>query len=213
MKPDASHQDVKQAYRKMVLESHPDKNSSEQDGKKFKLITEAYHILKNNKKANAAAAHKKYTDSETKQKKTVHSTNWDAQTSDKTPEEDWTRYTKQTEEADPGFWQKYADEFWKNYETSRSSKTKNPYDFEIIQEKTPNLFSSVDHSKCIACCSCETIAPEVFHIDKKSKMNPKSNVIKQNGASEEKIMDAAQTCPTKAIRVEEQGTGKRLYPY
>jgi ferredoxin len=44
-------------------------------------------------------------------------------------------------------------------------------------------------------------------------MNPKSNVINQSGASAEKIMDAAQTCPTKAIRVEERDTGKKLYPY
>ena len=44
-------------------------------------------------------------------------------------------------------------------------------------------------------------------------MNPKSNVVNQNGASMEKIIDAAQTCPTKAIKVEERESGKRLFPY
>jgi len=44
-------------------------------------------------------------------------------------------------------------------------------------------------------------------------MNPKSNVIKQNAASKEKIMNAAQTCPTKAIRVEDKETNSRLYPH
>jgi ferredoxin len=44
-------------------------------------------------------------------------------------------------------------------------------------------------------------------------MNPKSNVINRKGAKMDKIMDAAQTCPTKAINVEEKETGRRLYPY
>jgi DnaJ-class molecular chaperone len=206
LKPSATHNEVKMAYRQLVLESHPDRNNSEQDGKRFKLITEAYHVLKNSKPHDTN--HKKHTESR-KQK----SAKWGARHSDKTPEEDWSRYTKQTEQSDPHFWQEYVSEFWKSYESAKSNQTKNQYDFEITQEKKPNLFSSVEHSLCIGCCSCETIAPQVFHVDKTSKMNPKSNVINQTGTNVEKIMDAAQTCPTKAIRVEEQTTGKRLYPY
>jgi DnaJ-class molecular chaperone len=209
LKPSATHIEVKTAYRRLVLESHPDKNDSEQEGKKFKIITEAYHVLKNNKNHNNTGQ-KKHTDLKKQQEPT---SKWNTQHSDKTPEEDWGRYTKQTEQSDPHFWQEYASEFWKSYETAKSNRTKNQYDFEITQEKEPNLFSSVEHSLCIGCCSCETIAPKVFHVNKSSKMNPKSNVIDQTGASAEKIMDAAQTCPTKAIRVEEKDTGKRLYPY
>jgi len=208
LKPTATHNEVKQAYRKLVLESHPDRNNSEQDGKKFKLITEAYHVLKNNNKAN-----NKTHQNSSGAKKQEKTSRWSAKHSDKTPEEDWSKYTKQTEQSDPHFWQEYVSEFWKNYESAKSAQTKNPYDFEITQEKAPNLFSRVDHSLCIGCCSCEIIAPQVFHVDKISKMNPKSNVMNQKGASTEKIMDAAQTCPTKAIKVEEQETGKRLYPY
>lgn len=207
LKPDATHSEVKKAYRKLVLESHPDRNDSEQDGKRFKSITEAYHLLKNNKSHNNTSQ-KKHTDSRKKP-----ASKWSAQQTNKTPEEDWGRYTRQTEQSDPHFWQEYVSEFWKSYESAKSNQAKNQHDFEITQEKKPNLFSSVEHSLCIGCCSCETIAPQVFHVDKASKMNPKSNVIDQTGASVEKIMDAAQTCPTKAIRVEEQGTGKRLYPY
>jgi ferredoxin len=204
----ATHNEIKQAYRKLVLESHPDRNDSEQDGKKFKLITEAYQILKKNNKTHNTNNQKKYSP-KTEQEKS--GTGWSSQHRDKTPEGDWSRYTKRTEYADPQFWQEFVSEFWKNYEAKKSSQTKNPYDFEIIQEKTPNVKASVDHSLCIGCCSCEIIAPQVFHINKKSKMNPKSNVINQNGANVDKIIDAAQTCPTKAIRVEE--SGKRLYPY
>jgi curved DNA-binding protein CbpA len=215
LKPNATHNEVKQAYRKMVLESHPDRNDSERDGKKFKLITEAYHVLKNDRKSHNTKTdnRQKYSNTKTNQSKTGSETKWSAPNKGKTPEADWERYTKQTEHADPNFWQEYVAEFWKNYESSKSGQTKNPYDFEITQEKEHRLFSNVDHSLCIGCCSCEIIAPQVFRVDKSSKMNPKSNVINQNGASTEKIFDAAQTCPTKAIRVEDQDSGKRLYPY
>lgn len=209
LKPNAPHNEVKQAYRKLVLESHPDRNDSEQDGKKFKLITEAYHVLKNDNKVHNAKRYQKNHTNDKKQEKT----RWKIHTSDTIPEEDWSKYTKQTEQSDPHFWQEYVSEFWKNYESAKVNQKKSPHDFEIIQEKKPNLFSSVEHSLCIGCCSCETIAPQVFHVDKISKMNPKSSVINQSGASTEKIMDAAQTCPTKAIKVEECDTGKRLYPY
>ena len=40
--------EIKAAYRKLVLRYHPDKNMSVQDVEKFKLITEAYGILRSN---------------------------------------------------------------------------------------------------------------------------------------------------------------------
>ncbi|MGQ0605581.1 MAG: DnaJ domain-containing protein [Candidatus Nitrosotenuis sp.] len=215
LKPDSSYSDVKYSYRKMALETHPDRNNSERDGKKFKLITEAYHTLKNNNKNNNTKKdnQRRHSNTETKDGKTFSRTNWGAPNKNDIPEEDWSKYTKQTEQSDPHFWQEYVAEFWKDYEATKVDQTKNPNDFEIKQEKKLNLFASVEHSLCIGCCSCEIIAPQVFHVDKISKMNPKSNVINQNGTSTDKIMDAAQTCPTKAIRIEEQETRKRLYPY
>lgn len=212
--PGSSFDEIKYAYRKLALESHPDKNTDEKDGMRFKKATEAYHMLKkdsrmtNSKNKETA----KYTESKTKKEKNFTRTNWGATPGDSIPEEDWTRYTKQTEQSDPFFWKSYVAEFWKNYE-SKSSQTKKPYDFKIIQEPEPDLAVNVDHSLCIGCCSCETIAPQVFAVDKLSKMNPKSSVINQKGAKPEKIMDAAQTCPTKAISVEEEETKRRLYPY
>ena len=43
-------QEAKTAYRKLVLKYHPDKSVSKQDCEKFKLIIEAYHILKTGQK-------------------------------------------------------------------------------------------------------------------------------------------------------------------
>ncbi len=211
--PGSSFDEIKYAYRKLALESHPDKNTDEKDGVKFKSVTEAYHMLKKDRRiANSKNREsKKYTESKIKKEKNVTRTNWGARPGEGTPEEDWTRYTKQTEQSDPFFWKRYVAEFWKNYESNNQAKK--PYDFKITQEKEQDLSVSVEHSLCIGCCSCETIAPQVFAVDKLSKMNPKSSVINQKGAKPDKIMDAAQTCPTKAIRVEEKETKRQLYPY
>ena len=75
-----------------------------------------------------------------------------------------------------------------------------------------NLSVDIDKSKCIGCCSCETIAPNVFAVGKITTFNPKSQVHNQYGASEKKIMDAAETCPTKAIQVNEKKSGRKIYP-
>lgn len=42
----ASMPQIRNAYRRLALEYHPDKNISSKDGMKFKLITEAYQTLR-----------------------------------------------------------------------------------------------------------------------------------------------------------------------
>ena len=50
---DASDQGIKQAYRKLALEWHPDRNKSSQATEKFKEINEAYEVLANKDKRAA----------------------------------------------------------------------------------------------------------------------------------------------------------------
>lgn len=218
---DATFDDIKYAYRKLSLKLHPDRNKNEKDGRRFKNVLEAYHFLKGENRL------KNYNDrNKSTQKKSSYN---DRQHN---PEEDWSRFTKDFE-MDENFWRQYETTFWKDYELRTKKKSEkndlgnafwdesqenvNPKPKKKYQSDQANVFKhdldvDVDKSLCIGCCSCETIAPNVFVVDKNVMMNPKSQVHNQHGASEGKIMDAAETCPTKAIQVNEKKSGRKIYP-
>nr|ACF09455.1 DnaJ class molecular chaperone [uncultured marine crenarchaeote KM3-47-D6] len=218
---DSTFDDIKYAYRKLSLELHPDRNKNEKDGRRFKNVLEAYHFLKaENKLKNSY-----YRNTSTKKKSSYN----DRQHN---PEKDWSRFTKDFE-MDENFWRQYEKSFWDDYEFrtkkksekndlgkafwDESQKNVNPKPKKKYQGNQANVFKhdldvDVDRSLCIGCCSCETIAPNVFVIDKNVMMNPKSQVHNQYGSSEEKIMDAAETCPTKAIQVNEKKSGRKIFP-
>ena len=216
---DSSYNDVKYAYRKLALELHPDKNTNEKDGKKFKEVTSAYHVLKNNhKKNNSNGLNSTKWDNTSSQTKTEQNfrkkkPQWGAGPKGKTPEEDWSRYTKDFEESNPNFWKKYEEEFWKKYDVRINNEKGYEKKNEKGKESEINFSVEVDPSLCIGCCSCETIAPGVFVVDKLIKMNPKSKVFNQRGAGYNKVMNAAETCPTKAINVDDKDLKKRIYPW
>ncbi len=221
IKNDASFKEIKSAYRKLALQFHPDKNMSESDGKKFKMITEAYQFLKTEYKRtiNSQTFRSndtwKYTSKNSNKEYDFNSRNqqsWGARPNDRSPEEDWSKYTRQTENAYQDFWKYYEKTFWEYYEKVRSDASKVEPE-PIEQEKEVQVSVNVDPGRCIACCSCETIAPSVFAVDKNVKVNPKSHVINERGAKFEKILDAAQTCPTKAISVKDKESERLLYPW
>ncbi len=210
----ASFDEIKYSYRKLVLQLHPDKNKSNDD-LKFKKATEAYHYLKNqNKHSNS-----KNVFSEKPQRKQNKNKNFDFNKKSsyykerKSPEEDWSRFTKEFEE-NKDWWKDYERKFWEEYDSTinQSTKREEPQEFKTKTSQI-DLGVHVDKSLCIGCCSCETIAPEVFSVDKSSQMNPKSHVYNRKGASNLKILNAAETCPTKAILVDDLESDKRIFPY
>jgi len=226
---DATFEQIKYNYRKLVLEFHPDKNNGQNNEEKFKNITIAYHFLKNqNKLRNFKNQSKRSPDSKSHQKTQYTEKNNRAHNT----EEDWSKFTKDFE-MNENFWRQYEKSFWEDYEVSTKKKSdkrdfENPFwnvkqknvspepkkNYQNNQSKAfnHNLSVNVDESLCIGCCSCETIAPNVFTVDKLKMVNPKSHAYNQHGASEEKIMDAAETCPTKAIQVDEKKSGRKIFP-
>jgi DnaJ-class molecular chaperone len=206
---DADPNMIKAAYRKLVLEHHPDRKNG--DDVQFKKITAAYHALTDGEHQNTtpekpAAEKSRWGAGPADRAK------WGAGPTDKVPEEDWSRYTTEFEE-DTAWWKAYENRFWQEYEGRMGSNT--GAESEKAQEPRvqPDLQVDVDQSLCIGCCSCETIAPDVFEINRNAKSNPKSSVKDSRGAGVNRIMNAAETCPTKAIMVDNVRTGERLYPF
>ena len=207
----SSQEEIKTAYRKMALELHPDKNKNKNENEQFKKITEAYNFLKKNEKDDTAYQPTKQNSGNQRVRPKPQ---WGAPDDGGIPEQDWGKYTREFEEGDPTFWKEYEKKFWEDYNARIRSDGKNG-EYEKAKEPTmqPDLQVNVDKSLCIGCCSCEIIAPTVFEVDKNSQTNPKSKVINQKGAGVNKIMNAAETCPTKAIRVENIRTKEKLFPY
>ena len=71
---------------------------------------------------------------------------------------------------------------------------------------------TVEPSLCMAFGSCETLAPKVFVVEKNKIVNPKTIVKSETGADFDSILAAAQTCPTKAIRIIDRYTGEQIFP-
>jgi ferredoxin len=67
---------------------------------------------------------------------------------------------------------------------------------------------TIDRAKCEGYGKCVQVAPKVFQLDEKFI----STVIDAKGDTDEKIVLAAKVCPTKAISLEEEETGKRIFP-
>lgn len=65
----------------------------------------------------------------------------------------------------------------------------------------------VDRLLCIGTADCVAITPSTFELDEESK----AVVKKQNGDSDEKILEAAKVCPVLAIIVEDED-GNQVYP-
>jgi ferredoxin len=65
----------------------------------------------------------------------------------------------------------------------------------------------VDRNLCIGAGTCSVIAPEVFELDSELKAVVKNPA----GAPEDKIIDAAKSCPVMAIFLEDE-EGKQIFP-
>lgn len=67
---------------------------------------------------------------------------------------------------------------------------------------------TIDKNLCIGDGSCVSIAPKVFELDEEGK----AKVINEQGADEETIKLAAESCPVSAIVLTDEKTNKQIFP-
>ena len=77
-----------------------------------------------------------------------------------------------------------------------------------MDKQTPKIARIfVDRDLCIGAASCIAIAPGVFALDSENK----AVVTNPQGADNETILLAAQSCPTRAIVLFDE-KGNQIYP-
>jgi len=67
---------------------------------------------------------------------------------------------------------------------------------------------TIDRTKCEGYAKCVQASPKVFKLDAKMI----AEVIDPKAEADEKLVLVAKLCPTKAIFLEEEGTGKKIFP-
>ncbi len=66
----------------------------------------------------------------------------------------------------------------------------------------------VDRMLCIGAGTCVHVAEKVFQLDAENK----AIVVDSEGADPETILLAAKVCPTLAITIIEEATGRQIWP-
>lgn len=67
---------------------------------------------------------------------------------------------------------------------------------------------TVDRDRCRGFACCTRIEPKVFQLDEEGK----STVVAPQGTSDRMLLLAAEECPTEAINIVDEESGKRVWP-
>ena len=72
----------------------------------------------------------------------------------------------------------------------------------------------VDKDSCIGVASCVQIAGEVFSLapDGRVMLNKGDTLVEYPNTTLEKLIEAAKSCPTQAIKIVDVTTGKNIFP-
>ena len=196
----AKYTEIRAAYRLLAKKYHPDRNNSDFAEDMIKKLNAAFEVLSNREKR------RQYDE-------TVFDNYW-SHTKDKVVDDDVDNNKKY------GYYQVQSEQS-SSYHSNRLENTKiihnnNDLDAEIktqfIDIPKGRFHLTVEPSLCMAFGGCETLAPGVFVVDKNKMINPKAIVKSETGADFDMILAAAQTCPTKAIRIIDRYTGEQIFP-
>jgi len=179
----ANFLEIRKSYRKLAKKYHPDRNKSPLAEETIKKINEAFEILSDRRKRKQ----------------------YDLEGSNKYAATDFT--IEEKEENLTYQLQKNSSNF-----TKPETKTNLGYDNLLLDTIKSRFHILIEPSLCLAFGGCETISPKVFVVDKSKHINPKAKVQSETADTLDRIVMAAQACPTKAIKIIDRYTGNQIYP-
>jgi curved DNA-binding protein CbpA len=201
----AKYREIKAAYRRLALKYHPDRNSSPVSENSIKIINAAFEVLSDKdkrrqydeKRFDSIVLHRKKDDTKSQTSSSHASSSTAYSDSDHNNNHD-----------------NYDNTYLRKGKRNRVDvKSEGGSSVRKIFGKTKGRYQiTIERSLCMAFGSCETLAPNVFEVDKNKIFNPKATVKSETGDDFEKIIAAAETCPTKAIIIRDRYTGRQIYP-
>jgi curved DNA-binding protein CbpA len=180
---DANFQEIKKSYRKLAKKYHPDRNKSAHAEETIKKINEAFETLSDRRKRKQ----------------------YDRESSNIFDQKD--SYNEEKEENLSDQKQTNSHKF-----TKLESENNLGYDNLLLDTVRSRFHILIEPSLCLAFGGCESIAPKVFVVDKSKHINPKARVESETADTLDRIVMAAQACPTKAIKIIDRYTGNQIYP-
>jgi molecular chaperone DnaJ len=214
----ASYQEIKRAYRRLARKYHPDRKGSDVSVDMTKRINAAFEVLSDKDKRELYdKAELNYNNTASAESEKSNEDNKNEQ--NKAPADSVTHNRNNNNDA-------YSENFTNNdsYSKYESVDDKNDYtqsakfrtDATVatgsIDTPKGRFHIIVEPSLCMAFGSCETLAPGIFVVEKNKRINPKARVESETAGTFDEILDAAQTCPTKAILIIDRYTGEQIYP-
>ncbi|HZC88497.1 MAG TPA: DnaJ domain-containing protein [Nitrososphaera sp.] len=184
----ASYREIKQAYRKLARKYHPDRNSSAFAEDMIKKINAAFEVLSD------ATKRSQYDKTEYEENTLPPSTSESA--------------SVEQEHANSSVDHQASSGKAVN-ESTVADFFNGPYSLDTPKGRFHII---VEPSLCMAFGSCETLAPKTFVVEKNKRVNPKAIVECETCENFSRIYAAAQTCPTKAIKIVDRYTGEQVYP-
>jgi molecular chaperone DnaJ len=211
----ANFQEIKRAYRRLARKYHPDRNNSSLAEDMIKKINASFEVLSDKDKRveydrieidndqftnpDVSDSHENYSATEQGQPRP---------TSDYYHESDTGKRSKSYENTNNRY--TVAEEYKNGYDKANNVGIERTV--AGAEKATARLHIIVEPSLCLAFGGCETLAPSVFVVEKNKMINPKARIASEAGANLETILAAAQTCPTKAIKIVDRYTGEQLFP-
>src|SRR5919206_2823965 len=200
----SKYNEIRAAYRLLAKKYHPDRNKSDFAEDMIKKINAAFEVLSNRDKR--------------RQYDEIAFDNFWSHNEDQVVDNDDDNNNNNRKY---GYHQVQSDQssYHPNHHESANINNNNDLDAELKTQSVDLLdipksrfHLTVEPSLCMAFGSCETLAPKVFVVEKNKIFNPKAIVRSETGADFDSILAAAQTCPTKAIRIIDRYTGEQIFP-